>query len=66
MANLQQIESFLKKRGTEYKVIDLGGEIYKVADVIAAGVEREEVVKTLLVRTNNDFRRTSFEGLTLY
>lgn len=62
MANLKQIEEYLKKRGVGYKVIDLGGEIFTVKDVVGAGVEREEVVKTLLVRTNDGFVALCLRG----
>lgn len=51
MANLVQIERHLKKLGIRYKIIDLGGEIFRVEDVVAAGVKADEVVKTLLVRS---------------
>lgn len=54
MAKLAAIEDFLKKRGAFYRVIDLGGEVFTVADVVATGVERNDVVKTLLVRTGGN------------
>lgn len=50
MANLVQIEKFLDDEGIKYRVVDLGGKIFKVNDVIAAGVNSEEIVKTLVVR----------------
>lgn len=59
MANLGQIEEFLKSKKIKYKVrevlfhkIDLAAEIFRVEDVIAAGVNPEEVVKTLIVKTS--------------
>ncbi|OGD87252.1 hypothetical protein A2870_02375 [Candidatus Curtissbacteria bacterium RIFCSPHIGHO2_01_FULL_41_11] len=51
MANLGAIERRLKEFGIEYSIIDLGGEIYRVEDVVKAGVNPAEVVKTLLVRS---------------
>lgn len=62
MANLVEITNFLKEKGVEFRVIDLGGEIYRVADVVAAGVEEQEVVKTLLVRTNDGFVALCLRG----
>ncbi|MBI3342019.1 YbaK/EbsC family protein [Candidatus Curtissbacteria bacterium] len=62
MANLVEIEKLLKERGFKYRVIDLGGEIFSVEDVVAAGVERKEVVKTLLVRTNDGFVALCLRG----
>jgi len=52
VANLSQIEKFLKSKNLKYKVIDLGGEVYKVKEVIKAGVQEDEIVKTLIVRTD--------------
>ena len=54
MANLGEIEKHLKKLGIDYKIIDLGGEIFRVEDVVKVGVNPDEVVKTLLVRTPNN------------
>lgn len=51
MANLVQIERHLKKLDVKYRLIDLGGEIFRVEDVIRVGVNPDEVVKTLVVRT---------------
>jgi prolyl-tRNA editing enzyme YbaK/EbsC (Cys-tRNA(Pro) deacylase) len=34
-----------------YKIIDLGGEIFRVEDVIKVGVDPNEVVKTLVVKS---------------
>lgn len=51
MANLEKIEKFLKQRKIKYKVSDLGGEVYKVEDVIKVGVNPDEILKTLIVRT---------------
>lgn len=51
MANLAQIERYLKKTGVRYELINLGGEVFRVEDVIRAGVNPDEVVKTLVVRS---------------
>ena len=50
MADLNQIEKFLNKKKIKYKVSDLGGQVYKVEDVIKAGVNPDEILKTLIVR----------------
>ena len=50
MANLKQIEKFLKRKDFKYKVIDLGGEVYTVEQVSETGVDEDEIVKTLIVR----------------
>lgn len=50
MADLAQIENYLKQRGISYKVIDLGGAVYRVEEVIKTGVNPKEIVKTLIVR----------------
>ena len=68
MANLSQIEKFLKKKKIKYKVSDLGGQVYKVEDVIKAGVNPDEILKTLIVRTQTkeglEFK-TQFYALVL-
>lgn len=51
MANLEQIIKRLDELNLTYKIIDLGGEIFRVEDVIKAGVNPDEVVKTLLIRS---------------
>ena len=51
MANLAKIEKYLKQKQIGYKVSDLGGEIYKVEDVIKVGVNPDEILKTLIVRS---------------
>lgn len=51
MANLRKIEKRLKDLNLNYSFIDLGGEIFRVEDVIKAGIDPDEVVKTLLVRS---------------
>ena len=51
MANFLKIEQYLEKQGIDYKIIDLGAEIFRVEDVVKAGVNPEEVVKTLLIRS---------------
>ncbi|MDP2632548.1 MAG: YbaK/EbsC family protein [Candidatus Curtissbacteria bacterium] len=51
MANLEEIEKHLKKIGVDYKIIDLGGEVYRVQDVIRVGINADEIVKTLVIRS---------------
>ena len=54
MAYLARIEKHLKRLGIKYQIIDLGAEIFRVEDVVKAGVKAHEVVKTLLVKTPNN------------
>ena len=59
MANFNQIRAHLQQRKLPYNIIDLGGDpsvnsgqaIFKVEDVVQAGVKADEIVKTLLVRS---------------
>ena len=44
MANLQQIEKYLKEKKIPYNIIDLGGEVYTVGDVVKSVVEEGEIV----------------------
>jgi prolyl-tRNA editing enzyme YbaK/EbsC (Cys-tRNA(Pro) deacylase) len=53
MANLVQIEKYLKQEKLPYKVIDLKAEAFTVADVVDAGIKVDEVVKTLIVRAGD-------------
>ncbi|HSX18733.1 MAG TPA: YbaK/EbsC family protein [Candidatus Saccharimonadales bacterium] len=55
MANLTKIEKCLKSLGINYKFIELGAEIFRVEDVVKAGVKMDQVVKTLLIRS--EFKR---------
>lgn len=50
MANLVQIEKHLQQLELSYKVIDLDQEAFTVADVVDAGIKRDEVIKTLVLR----------------
>ena len=50
MANLYQIEKYLKEKKIPYRVIDLGREIYTVEEVKKSGVEEGEIVKSLIIR----------------
>ena len=52
MANLAQIEKYLKNKKINHKISDLGGEVYKVEDVIKVGVNPDEILKTLIVKSN--------------
>ena len=51
MANLAKIEQYLKDRKIKHKISDLGGEIFKVEDVIKAGVNPDQILKTLIIRS---------------
>lgn len=62
MANLKQIGTNLKKKGLNYKVIDLGQEVFTVKGVLETGVDADCIVKTLIVRTNNDFVALAVRG----
>ncbi len=50
MANLIQIKEYLKQRQLQYKIVGLGQEAFTVEDVVRAGVDQDEVIKTLVVR----------------
>ena len=52
MANLAKIEKYLKTKKIKYKVSDLGGEVYKVEDVIKVGVNPDQILKTLIIKSN--------------
>lgn len=54
MANLKQIEEHLRAKKLRYEVIDLGGEVFTVEGVSKAGVDEDEIVKTLIVRVNGN------------
>src|SRR3990167_10927120 len=51
MANLAKIEKYLKDRKIKHKISDLGGEVYKVEDVIKVGVNPDQILKTLIIRS---------------
>ena len=51
MAMLFQIEKYLKEKKIKHKVSDLGGEVYKVEDVIKVGVNPDQILKTLIVKS---------------
>src|SRR3989304_3798593 len=51
MANLAQIEKYLKTKKINHKISDLGGEVYKVEDVIKIGINPAEILKTIIVRS---------------
>ena len=51
MANLAKIEKYLKDKKINHKISDLGGEVYKVEDVIKAGVNPDQILKTLIIRS---------------
>ncbi len=62
MANLIQIKKFLDKLGLHYKIVDLGGEIFTVRGVSETGVDKNEIVKTLVVRPNSGFITLAVRG----
>src|SRR3990167_10718450 len=51
MANLAKIEKYLKDKKINHKISDLGGEVYKVKDVIKVGINPDEILKTLIIRS---------------
>lgn len=56
-----QIEKHLKQRKLPYKIVDLDQEAFTVSDVVRAGIDEDEVVKTLIVR----FELNKFAALAL-
>src|SRR3989344_3566364 len=62
MANLAQIEKFLKQKKLPYKVVDLGVEVFTVEGVKKAGVSEDDIVKTLIVRGNDQFIALAVRG----
>jgi prolyl-tRNA editing enzyme YbaK/EbsC (Cys-tRNA(Pro) deacylase) len=62
MANLKQIEAHLKKKKLNYKVINLGGEVYTVEGVTQTGVDGDQIVKTLVVKSNMGFVALAVRG----
>lgn len=53
MANLKQIEKYLKSKKIPYKVIDLGDQVFTVKGVVETGVDEDEIIKTLIVGVPN-------------
>ncbi|MFI5241035.1 MAG: aminoacyl-tRNA deacylase [Microgenomates group bacterium] len=63
MAKLKEIENHLNKLHLPYKVKNLGGEVFTVATKAKAlGIREEDVVKTLIVRTNDGFAALAVRG----
>jgi len=62
MANLRQIETHLKNKRLNYKVIGLGREVFTVKGVSETGVDVDCIVKTLVVRTNDGFVALAVRG----
>src|SRR3989344_3758394 len=62
MANLSQIEEFLKSKQIPHQIVDLGGEVFTVDQVKKTGVKEDEIVKTLIIKTNNDFIALAVRG----
>ncbi|OGD84533.1 hypothetical protein A2165_00180 [Candidatus Curtissbacteria bacterium RBG_13_40_7] len=63
MANFKKIQKYLKSKKIPYKVVDLGDEIYTVKGVKETGVDEEDIVKTLVVRGNNQFVALAVRGI---
>jgi len=61
MANLSQIETYLKKQKIPFKVIDLGRKVYTVEGVKATGINANDIVKTLVVRVGVKRQRQSLK-----
>src|SRR3989344_7152078 len=59
MADLKNIEKYLKDKQLSYEVINLGGEVFTVKGVVESGVNKDEIVKTLIIR----FKPNSSPGL---
>lgn len=62
MANLKQIEKYLVSKKLPHKVVDLGGDVFTVKGVVEAGIDKDEVVKTLIIRTNQHFVALAVRG----
>lgn len=62
MANLEQIDKYLRKRKLPFKIVDLEQEAFTVRDVVGAGVNLDDVVKTLIIRTNDSFVGLALKG----
>src|SRR3989344_468873 len=62
MANLEQIEKNLQKLSLPYKVIDLGAEVFTVEGVKDAGVNEDQIVKTLIISTSQRFVALAVRG----
>lgn len=62
MANLKQIEKYLVSKKLRYKVVDLGGDVFTVKGVVEAGFNKDEVVKTLIIRGNDHFVALAVRG----
>ncbi len=54
MANLSQIKAILDREKVFYRIIDLGGEAFRVEDVVKVGVNADEILKTLLIKLEKD------------
>src|SRR3989344_5426787 len=69
MANLKQIEKHLQAKKLSYELIDLGGDlpagkagVFTVKGVKETGVLEDEIVKTLIIRTNDNFVALAVRG----
>ena len=56
MATFKEIKELLDKKNIDYEIIELGGKAFTVLDVVNSGkATKEEIVKTLLVKTEKGF-----------
>ena len=52
MANLEQIQNYLQLQKLSFKIVVIGREAFTVEDVVRAGIDEDEIVKTLIIRIN--------------
>ncbi len=62
MANLKQIKRYLVSKKLPHKVFDLEACVYTVKGVVETGVEADEIVKTLIIKTNEHFAALAIRG----
>src|SRR3989338_5039454 len=62
MANLKQIEEYLRAKKLPYELIDLGGQVFTVEGVKEVGVLEDQIVKTLIIRTNDNLVALAVRG----
>lgn len=70
MADLKQIKKYLEQQKLQYKLVSfstnktvkLNEEAYTVSDVVKSGIDLGEVVKTLVVRTNDAYIALALRG----
>lgn len=62
MANLSQIKQHLEKLKIPFKLFGLPEKVYKVEDVVRAGINEDEIVKTLIVQSGSGFIALAIRG----